>query len=202
MFDTVHQTQLLPPAASPLSNPRTWLQHHIFHSFQLQDSLPRSASSSPVPYSALNRYSYEKVKVKVKVKVFCLRRHPNGHECPITRSRRCIDIHFTLMPSHEYPIPWVPAQKNLLPVGIVPGTSRTEVRLTNHLASRTSVRALKIYQSFKVKVCRDLILCDMPWTTGYLSIVTNSKFSCSLILAAWLQSLACTCLAAHDDFSS
>ena len=41
------------------------------------------------------------------------------------------------MPGHEHPIPWVPAQKNLLPVGIEPGTSRTEVRLTNHLASRT-----------------------------------------------------------------
>ena len=41
------------------------------------------------------------------------------------------------MPGHEYPIPRVTAQKNLLPVGIEPGTSRSEVRLTNHLASRT-----------------------------------------------------------------
>ena len=47
------------------------------------------------------------------------------------------------MPGHEYPIPWVPAQKNLLPVGIVPGTSRTEVRLTNHFAS-TSRRAIAV----------------------------------------------------------
>ena len=45
-------------------------------------------------------------------------------------------IHFTLMPAHEYPTPWVTTQKNLLTVGIVTGTSQTEVRLTNHLASR------------------------------------------------------------------
>ena len=54
-------------------------------------------------------------------------------------------IHFTLMPGHEYPIPWVPAQKNLLPVGVVPGTSRTEVRLTNHLASRTDGLQASLY---------------------------------------------------------
>ena len=34
------------------------------------------------------------------------------------------------MPGHEYPVPRVTAQKNLLPVGIEPGTSRSEVRLT------------------------------------------------------------------------
>ena len=41
------------------------------------------------------------------------------------------------MPSHEYPIPWVTAQKNLQPVGIVRGPQRTEVPGTiNHLASQ------------------------------------------------------------------
>ena len=36
------------------------------------------------------------------------------------------------MPGHEYPVPRVMAQNNLLPVGIEPGTSRLEVRVTNH----------------------------------------------------------------------
>ena len=60
------------------------------------------------------------------------------------------------MPGHEYPIPWVPAQKNLLPVGIVPGTPRTEVTLTNHLASRTGNVSSEIFQRKLLQVLGDL----------------------------------------------
>ena len=53
------------------------------------------------------------------------------------------------MPGHEYPVPWVTAQKNLLPVGIEPGTSRSEVRLTNPLASRSG--NARLYSDVKLK---------------------------------------------------
>ena len=46
-------------------------------------------------------------------------------------------IEYTLPSCQEYPVPRVTTQKILLPVGIVPETSRSDVRLTNHLASRT-----------------------------------------------------------------
>ena len=60
------------------------------------------------------------------------------------------------MPGHEYPVPRVTAQKNLLPVGIEPGTSRSEVRLTNHLASRTGITRTFKKLDFKITISANL----------------------------------------------
>ena len=56
------------------------------------------------------------------------------------------------MPSREYPVAWVMAQRNMLPVGIEPGTSQPEVGLTNHLAGRTGT-GTTLPKNLRLQVC-------------------------------------------------
>ena len=78
-------------------------------------------------------------------------------------------IHFTLMLGHGYPVPRVTAQKNLLPVGTEPGTTRSEGRLTNHLASRTGGKCFCPSLSVFYTIFRDVHVVDVwdelfePW---------------------------------------
>ena len=80
-------------------------------------------------------------------------------------SRRCIEYTLPSCQGHEYPVPRVTSEKNLLPVGIELGTSRSEVRLTNHLARRTTYiilgRNARLYFDVKLKYL-------------YLFLITNT----------------------------
>ena len=96
----------------------------------------------------------------IKVKVFCFTSTSERARMPPNTEPTVYWIHCTLMPGHEYPIPWVTAQKNLLPVGIEPGTSQAEVRLTNHLASRTGIWEYALYTH---------LLSSKSWSCGSLS---------------------------------